>query len=390
MNLLERNTKTTDEPEQSWREDMRDAKQDSDAEKRREDERKSEPEINKRERKEGRLVELAGKPYVTAVLLGVIVVLLLCIVVLLVMPRFGKKDQMSSADKLQQNITDYAQEQKDTAQKESEDSRPIIIKQQEIEPSAGKDETDKAAQEATPEAEDTDKTAIVVDVEDESDVSYSKEYILNEALPYFQDNNQDAIWDLAHLKRYVKLSGELKNTGSYYYTGDVNTDGTPHGNGLAIYEDNCYYYGQWENGVRSGEGRWFHFYIGVKDQSNAMGKYMAHSYSGSWKNNLPDGSGSEHYDVDLSRLAVRERILQNVVGNFSAGLYDGDLFANTVDYTGTEEEWYGSAKQGVFDLFRDVSAIGECSVWQNKADPSLCLDIDESENKRQGIRELLK
>ena len=131
----------------------------------------------------------------------------------------------------------------------------------------------------------------MVDVEDESDVSYSKEYILNEALPYFQDNNQDAIWDLAHLKRYVKLSGELKNTGSYYYTGDVNTDGTPHGNGLAIYEDNCYYYGQWENGVRSGEGRWFHFYIGVKDQSNAMGKYMAHSYSGSWKNNLPDGSG---------------------------------------------------------------------------------------------------
>ena len=108
MNLLERNTKTTDEPEQSWREDMRDAKQDSDAEKRREDERKSEPEINKRERKEGRLVELAGKPYVTAVLLGVIVVLLLCIVVLLVMPRFGKKDQMSSADKLQQTIPAYA------------------------------------------------------------------------------------------------------------------------------------------------------------------------------------------------------------------------------------------------------------------------------------------
>ena len=65
------------------------------------------------------------------------------------------------------------------------------------------------------------------------------------------------------------------------------------------------------------------------------------------------------------------------------------MYANTVDYRGNVEEWDGIAHQGVFDLWRDMSRIGECSVWKNKTDSELCLDIDKSENKNQGIRELL-
>ncbi len=37
-----------------------------------------------------------------------------------------------------------------------------------------------------------------------------------------------------------------------------------------------------------------------------------------------------------------------------------------------------------------MSAIGECSVWRKNDDQSLCLDIDKSQNKNQGMRELLK
>ena len=63
---------------------------------------------------------------------------------------------------------------------------------------------------------------------------------------------------------------------------------------------------------------------------------------------------------------------------------------NTVDYTGNVEEWSGSASKGVFTLWRDMSAIGECSVWRKNDEPDLCIDIDKSENKNQGMRELLK
>ncbi len=389
MNLLERNKQ---QEEKDWRDDIRD-----------EDTKETEQEDlidldnadEETEEEDGTrgISDLLQKPFMTAVLLGVIVILLICIIVLLfLLPSRSKTKNGNSADDLNQSITEYAQEQKEQEMAvDSTSDGVLVIPSQDKEDDKEKD-TEKTEPEIVTEqeAEDDDKTAIVVDVEDENDVSYTKEYILNEAFPYFADNNQDAIWDLAHLKRYVKLSEGLKDTNNFYYQGDTDSEGKPNGKGLAIYEQNSYYYGDWSHGVRSGQGTWFRFYIGQKNEINAMGKYMAHSYSGTWADNLPNGQGAEHYEVNIAKLPAHDRILQNVVGNFTDGLYDGELYANTVDYTGNVEEWNGVAKKGVFELWRDMSAIGECSVWQKRDDKSLCMDIDKSENKNQGIRELLK
>lgn len=355
-----------------------------------------EEENENREQEQGSLQELLQKPYMTPVLLGVIAVLLICIIVLLfLMPDRREGKQTGTGSDLQQNITDYADKQKQNDYVSDPAGETITIEsveEKEADHASRDSETVSRheGEESALIADDTGKTAIVVDEEDETDVSYSKEYILNEAFPYFADNRQDAIWDLAHLKRYVKLSSELKNTNQFYYKGDVNSDGKPNGKGLAIYEDNTYYYGDWADGVRSGGGTWFRFYINEKSERTAMGIYTLHSYSGEWIGDLPNGSGAEHFDVDTSQIKGSERIIQNVVGNFADGLYDGEMFANTVNRIGKIEEWYGAASKGVFDLWRDMSSIGECSVWRNKEDHNLCLDIDKSENKNQGIRELLK
>lgn len=341
----------------------------------------------------GGLQGLLQKPYMTLVLLGIIVVLLICIIILLVfMPGRQETAQSIVNSNLQQDITDYAKEQQQNDYVSGLSGETVSIEpvEEKKEEEIVEEEKQESEEEGNLTAADSDKTAIIVDIEDETDISYSKEFILNEALPYFADNNQAAIWDLAHLKRYVKLSSELKNTNQYYYLGDVNGSGRPNGKGLAIYEDNSYYYGDWVDGVRSGTGTWFRFYISEKSKRNAMGKYMAHSYAGQWANDLPDGQGAEHYDVDISKMKGTERVIQNVVGGFTGGLYDGDLYGYTVNYVGTVEEWDGVASKGVFSLWRDMSAIGECSVWRNKDDHNLCLDIDKSENKNQGIRELLK
>lgn len=399
MNLMERNERPR---ESDWREDLKsDRMEEEDREEELLVEDLDAEEENDEEAYEGGLHGLLQKPYMTSVLLGVIVLLLVCIIVLLLLMP-GRRKAADAGGSLQQNITEYAQEQKRSDGVKDVSGEAVVVQ------IPGQDETqtgqeDAAVREPVPVKEpeetpvsddlvsaDGDKTAVVVDIEDENDVAYTKEFILNEALPYFADNNQDAIWDLAHLKRYVKLSAQLEGTGQYYYIGGVNESGRPEGEGLAIYEKNSYYYGGWSDGSRSGDGVWFRFYIGQKDKDNAMGKYMAHSYSGNWANDLPNGQGAEHYDVDTSKLQVRERILQNVVGNFTDGLYDGELYANTVDYTGNVEEWSGVTTKGVFTLWRDMSAIGECSVWRKNDDPSLCMDIDKSENKNQGIRELLK
>ena len=121
-----------------------------------------------------------------------------------------------------------------------------------------------------------------------------------------------------------------------------------------------------------------------------MGIYTAHSYAGEWADDLPNGSGAEHYDIDTSQIEGSERIIQNVVGQFTDGLYDGKMFANTVNYMGNTEEWDGVATKGAFTLWKDMSRIGECPIWRNKDDHELCLDIDKSENENQGIQELLR
>lgn len=342
---------------------------------------------------------LLQKPVMTRILLGIMAILLICILVLLLMmfTQNRKKPQ-----DLQQNITDYAKQQQSLEQTSEEQtsgeqtSEEEPRKEKALEQGKPLENQLELTEDAVAELEETivsvddEKTAIVVDIEDESDESYTKEFILKEAYPYFEANNQDAIWDLAHLKRYVKLSKGLEGTGDFYYQGDVDSEGKPNGTGLAIYESNSYYFGQWKHGVRSGKGTWFRYYINQKNKANLMGIYVSHSYSGLWADNLPNGEGAEHYDVDISNLKSINRVIQNVVGNFKNGLYDGDMYANTVDHIGNVEEWDGVAKEGVFTLWRDMSAIGECAVWRYRDDHSICLDIDKSENKNQGIRELLK
>lgn len=334
------------------------------------------------------------KPYTTPILLGIIAILLICIIVLLALPGRGRKLTNETNGDLQQNITDYAetQKQKDNVSGLSGETVSIesVEGQTEQKGIFESVEVSEETEESELVAADKGKTAVVIDEEDETDVSYSKEYILNEAYPYFEDNNHDAVWDLAHLKRYVKLSSELKGTDKFYYKGDINSAGRPDGKGLAIYEDNSYYYGEWSDGVRSGDGRWFRFYIGEVSKRNALGKYTSHSYAGEWADDLPNGQGAEHFDVDVTKIKGSEEVIQNVVGGFSHGLYDGDMFANTVDHTGTMDEWDGVATNGVFDLWKDMSSIGECSVWRNKGNEERYLNIDKSENKNQGIRELLQ
>lgn len=338
--------------------------------------------------------EQDSKKTLIMVLLGIIIILLICICALLIfLPAKRSETTSIDVEELQQDITDYAAEQKqnDTIP-ETPEQGAIIVEKSDL-PSQPKETEDPAdtTQTQTPLVpETTDKTAIVVDIEDENDISYTKEFILNEMMPYFADNNLDAVWDLAHLKRYVKLSTGLQGTNSYYYRGDVDASGAPDGIGLAIYENNTYYYGSWSHGVRSGDGRWYRFYIEADDKVTKNKIYQAHSYSGSWSNDLPNGEGAEHYDVDITKLEVRERTMQNVIGNFTDGLYDGEMYANTVDYTGTVEEWEGVAANGVFELWRDMSSIGECSVWRKLNEPDLCMDIDKDDNKNQGMRELLK
>ena len=228
---------------------------------------RSESEKEREDNKENRETFLQST-VTTKFLLGIIALLLICIVILLgaIFLR-GKKDDVANRD-LQQTITDYAKEQQELEQQTIQDSDVLTNREEDAAEKEGSVQTTLPKEPVKETVEETEEPvseaeemkAVVVDIEDEDDEAYTKEFILKEAYPHFEANNQDAIWDLAHLKRYVKLSRGLLGTGEYYYQGDVDSDGKPHGTGLAIYEKNSYYFGEWSHGKRSGKGAWFRFY----------------------------------------------------------------------------------------------------------------------------------
>lgn len=324
---------------------------------------------------------------ITTVVLLVIIVVLLAIIFVLLIFNPVKKRSAESVSTVEQDIMNYARQQQENEPVRENNNEPIneVIVVELQDPLT---HSEAGSTDASQMLESGSKFEIINE-EDENDISYTKEYILNEMAPYFADNNLEAVWDLAHLKRYIKLSEGLAGTNSFYYQGGLDEEGKPHGRGLAIYESNSYYYGAWVHGLREGDGRWYRFYIDESDEITLNQMYTAHSYSGNWKNDLPNGEGAEHFDVNADWKDGPDMIITNVIGNFTDGLYDGDMYANTVNHMGRVNEWNAVAGNGVFKLWRSMSSIGECSVWRNVDDKNLYIEIDKSENKNQGITELL-
>ena len=222
------------------------------------------------------------------------------------------------------------------------------------------------------------------------DDSYEKSYIMKEMSDWWDASQVSAMYDLSALRRYRKLSYSLKGTNQYYYYGDTDSEGKPHGKGCAMYADDTYYFGDFVHGKREGTGYWLRFYYDTKMEGARNGIYTMHSYAGGWKNDLPDGDGQEHFDVDVSKIPEEEVIFQNIIGKFHAGLYDGEMFANSINSKGDVSEWDGEAENGVFMLQDSLPASGNYPVWKNRADETRILRIEKGKNKNCGISELIK
>ena len=108
--------------------------------------------------------------------------------------------------------------------------------------------------------------------------------------------------------------------------GETDGDKRPSGKGLAMYADNQYYYGEWKNGARSGNGMWIKYYVYDQNANAKDSIYLQHSYSGSWANDLPNGDGAEHYDFIDENLEPEVAYNRNFIGNFKDGLYHGEIY----------------------------------------------------------------
>lgn len=181
---------------------------------------------------------------------------------------------------------------------------------------------------------------------DYSKVKFSTQEQLAEMMFYWESNNQQALDDLANLDHFKAMSWHLSGTEEFYYYGDTNAGGQPHGKGIAVYADNQYYYGDWKDGKRNGGGTWIHYHMHLKPSNTDI--YTYHQYAGLWKNDLPDGEGSEHYDMNSEALIENQYYNTNLIGSYSEGLIDGEFYITTIEKNNNIKEWDAQADHGAW------------------------------------------
>lgn len=258
-----------------------------------------------------------------------------------------KKNRDKRAENLQQNIMDYADGNQiaETSVKEN----PQVSTAGEGESGSGEDAEEETREEEAREEERFPSPTPYKEIMEAGKIDYSKvkfdkDAQLKEMMGYWADNNQKALDDLANLDHYIAMSWKLKGSMEFFYYGDVNGKGEPEGKGIAVYADNQYYYGDWKEGVRSGNGTWIHYHI--HQTGNAKDLYTYHQYTGEWADDLPSGAGSEHYDYNQSLMAERTGYNANLIGSYEKGLVNGEFYITNVYADETTREWNAAAQNG--------------------------------------------
>ena len=221
-------------------------------------------------------------------------------------------------------------------------------------------------------------------------VKKTNEEMLSEMAGYWAEGRTDAVEDLAGLPWFRKMSDSIKDENTFYYYGERNAAGQPEGTGIAVYADHEYYYGSWYGGKRQGQGEWFKRYVYYDNDAVSDRAYQVHMYMGEWANDLPNGYGQEHVDLNMSMASGQGYYIQNVIGTFQDGLYSGEMYLTTMDQEHRQEEWNGFAEGGIWSPYGSAGNNKQIPVCQNTKDDDNYLWLAVKENKDRGIAPLLK
>lgn len=97
---------------------------------------------------------------------------------------------------------------------------------------------------------------------------------------------------------------------------------------------NCWYYGQMENGIRTGNGGWYY----AENRTDGLYLYM---YEGEWANDIPNGEGYEYCALDGD-------VWREYDATYVDGLRHGTYTGVYVDQYGNEWEYEYTINYGKF------------------------------------------
>lgn len=224
------------------------------------------------------------------------------------------------------------------------------------------------------------------------------DYQLPEIYTCWDNYELEAVTDLINLERVRVITDSLKNSNDFYYYGEMDASGNPDGKGLAVYADNTYYFGQWSNGLRSGEGMWVRIFPDKTGTVNGITGVTWHQYAGRWSNDYPNGQGQENIQYETEEMNVGNDVypVQNAIGGFKDGFYNGEMYIMTNNGYGSTTDWYGTAKDGAFTYLNEKKGYnGKRAIWKagdgyETGEQDNCRWILPAENVDYGIAGLKK
>lgn len=176
---------------------------------------------------------------------------------------------------------------------------------------------------------------------------------------------------------YRALSASLSEGAYRYDHGD--------GSGLAVYPNNFYYFGQWENGVRSGQGLWIR--AAFEDDSDVE----SYTYEGAWADDRPNGEGhivrNRYPDKIQVEMNHTTSVRTEVTGTFADGLYHGTIYEVWNMNDGSIHVWSPIiAVNGIYQPMQNVpDEVKNRQYYQDSVSSGRYLVALDQENQRSDL-----
>ena len=180
---------------------------------------------------------------------------------------------------------------------------------------------------------DVDFSSYTEKIESERALMTARHDLMEQVISLMSASDYAGMMDVDGSENASTVVANMDGTSYIYATDGYDSSYTGKGAGIYTYSSLLssgyyFYYGDYENGVRSGQGSLF---VKMDGYNQA---YLV--YEGAWSNDKPNGAGTE---TSVNEDAGDELVTVTRSGNLVDGLFDGDV---TVSLVSNDEEYAGT------------------------------------------------
>lgn len=202
---------------------------------------------------------------------------------------------------------------------------------------------------------------------------------LEPLIMYFSSQDYDTLKDMMRQEDYIAFSEEVNGDNSFY-CGEYDSDGKRTGKGLALYPNGYYYYGDFSEDIRSGQGILMRANY---SESSSIGSFI---FDGQWKDDAPNGIGIATSNYYKDRISATDFTTKEITGNYTNGLEDGEMTLKGTTKGGATRSFTYKTSAGVAEKSSDEdSGVAGQYIIAKASDGSVNLTSDGSVRGVEGF-----